>query len=273
MEQVLAGSTPVSHPKIRPCSAADQRGSVRRSRSSVQIRPGLPAGVAQWQSASRYGPKPESDSRRRLHAGVRSLVAAYPALTRRGEGSSLVRSAPRFARLAQMVERRSYKPEVPESQAGLGTRFGGVVFNGSTPVLQTGKSGDSTSPPPPPNLGGHSSVAESDIANVGAAGSIPADRSTRLSYMAVVPRVFQTRRSGFDSRHAAPEFSGCRVTGSPPVLGTGRWRFKSSHPDQVYGKWPSAQGAGFGYRRSRVEILPSRPGYCGRVERTTTRVS
>ena len=42
-------------------------------------------------------------------------------------------------------ERWSYEPEVPESQAGLGTRFGRVVFNGSTLVLQT-KSGDSTSP-------------------------------------------------------------------------------------------------------------------------------
>ena len=46
-------------------------------------------------------------------------------------------------------------------------------------------------------------------------------------------------------------------------MGTGRWRFKSSHPDQFYGKWPSAQGAGFGYRRSRVEIPPSRPDCCG----------
>jgi hypothetical protein len=72
---------------IRPCSAADQRGSVRRSRSSVQIRSGPPAGVAQWQSASPVRTKPAFDSRRRLHrCGARE--AAHPALTRTRKGSS-----------------------------------------------------------------------------------------------------------------------------------------------------------------------------------------
>lgn len=35
---------------------------------------------------------------------------------------------------------------------------------------------------------------------------------------------------------SAPD-SGCRVTGSPPVLGSGRWRFESSHPDQIVAEW------------------------------------
>ena len=68
-------------------------------------------------------------------------------------------------------ERWSYKPEVPESQAGLGTIFGCVVFIGSTLVLQT-KSGDSTSPAST-RFGGHGSVAESDIASVGARVRFP----------------------------------------------------------------------------------------------------
>jgi hypothetical protein len=253
VDQVLAGSTPVSHPRIWPCSAADQRGSLRRSRSSVQIRSGPPAGVAQWQSASPVRTKSAFDSRRRLQAGgIR--VAEYLTLNQGSASSSLVART-----RTRPVSSEGRAPVLQTGSRKLETFTGHQVWarsdNGSTPVLQTG-SGDSTSPAST-RLSGHNSMAECLVANEDAVGSIPADRSTRRWYIGCASALQAEEADSISARRS--RFSGCRVTGSPPALGAGRWRFKSSHPDQVCGKWPSAQGAGFGYRRSRVELPPSRP--------------
>ena len=134
--------------------------------------------------------------------------------------------APGFAPLAQTVERRSYKPEVGGSNPPRGTRFE-RSDNGSTPVLQTG-SGDSTSPAST-RLSGHNSTAECLVANEDAAGSIPADRSTRRWYMGCASAFQAEEADSISARRS--RISGCGVTGSPPALGAGRWRFKSSHPD------------------------------------------
>ncbi len=253
MNQVLAGSTPVSYPNFRPCSAADQRGSLRRSRSSVQIRSGPPVGVAQWQSASPVRTKPAFDSRRRLQAGgIRA--AEYLTLNQRSAGSSLV-ARTRICPVSSDGRAPVLQTGSRRLEPSTGYQIWARSDNGSTPVLQTG-SGDSTSPAST-RLSGHNSMAECLVANEDAAGSIPADRSTRRWYMGCASAFQAEEADSISARRS--RISGCRVTGSPPALGAGRWRFKSSHPDQFYGKWPSAQGAGFGYRRSRVEIPPSRP--------------
>ncbi len=136
--------------------------------------------------------------------------------------------APKIAPLAQMVERRSYKPEVGGSKPPRGTKFGGVVTTGTR--LACTQQMRVRLPSPPPVLSGHNSVAECLVANENAAGSIPADRSRRCWYMGCA-RAFQAREAG-SSPARRSKFSGCRVTGSSPALGAGRWRFKSSHPDQ-----------------------------------------
>ena len=69
MDQVLAGSTPVSHPKIvrqdfgpvaQRMSAAPSEGAGHRFKSDQ----GFHAGVAQWQSSRLVRDRPESDSQR-----------------------------------------------------------------------------------------------------------------------------------------------------------------------------------------------------------------
>ena len=174
MNQVLAGSTPVGHPRIRPCSAADERGSLRRSRSSVQIRSGPPVGVAQWQSASPVRTKPAFDSRRRLQAGgIRA--AEYLTLNQRSASSSLVART----RIGPVSSDGLWALALQARGPGIPSRTGHQIWarsdNGSTPVLQTG-SGDSTSPAST-RLSGHNSMVECLVANEDAAGSIPADRS------------------------------------------------------------------------------------------------
>ena len=191
MEQVLAGSTPVSHPKyevsgvsndgspsfwhlrpdeyIWPCSAADERGSLRRTRSSVQIRPGLPAGVAQWQSASPVRTKPAFDSRRRLQAGgIRA--AEYPTLTRRSASSSLA-ARTRICPVSSDGRAPVLQTGSRRLEPSTGHQIWGRRLTGRTPVLQTGNEG--SSPSASTKLGGHGSVAESDIASVGARVRFP----------------------------------------------------------------------------------------------------
>lgn len=160
--------------RFRPCGAADQRGSLRRSRSSVQIWPGPPAGVAQWQSASPVRTKPKFDSRRRLQAGgIRA--AEYPTLTRRSASSSLAArtrvcpvSSDGRAPVLQTGSRRL--------EPSTGYQIWGRRLIGRTPVLQTGNEG--SSPSSSTKFGGHGSVAESDIASVG----------TRVRFPLTAPR-------------------------------------------------------------------------------------
>ncbi len=138
MDQVLAGSTPVSHPKIRPCSA-DERGFLRRSRSSVQIRSGPPAGVAQWQSASPVRTKPAFDSRRRLHAGgIRA--AEYPTLTRRSASSSLA-ARTRICPVSSDGRAPVLQTGSRRLEPSTGYQIWGRRLIGRTPVLQTGNEG------------------------------------------------------------------------------------------------------------------------------------
>ncbi len=105
-------------------------GHGRDARGTYRVGPS--AGVAQWQSASPVRTKPAFDSRRRLQdMGVR----CYGWHTRLLPDEVRVKIPPLppgFARLAQMgYERSPYKREVPESQAGPGTRFGRVVITGA----------------------------------------------------------------------------------------------------------------------------------------------
>jgi hypothetical protein len=159
VEQVLMSSTLIGHSKIvrqdsgpvaQWMSAAPSEGAGHRFKSDQ----GLHAGVAQWQSSRLVCDRPESDSRRRLHrCGARA--AAHPALTRRGEGSSpfaptkilaVVKVSDtslntkrrtdcslreKICPVSSEVERRSYKPEVGDSNPPRGTRFGRVVITGA----------------------------------------------------------------------------------------------------------------------------------------------
>lgn len=139
--------------------------------------------------------------------------------------------APRFARLAQTGhERWSYKPEVPESQAGLGTRNWAMELLGVVASLAMRIAGGFDAHMVH-QIGGHNSMAEYLVANEDVAGSIPADRSMRCWYIGRAS-AFQAEEAGSTPARRSKS-SGCRVTGSPPVLGTGQWRFKSSHPDQI----------------------------------------
>ena len=140
-----------------------------------------------------------------------------------------------------------------------GYQIWGRRLIGRTPVLQTGNEG--SFPSASTKFGRPWFSGRIRHCQCRGAGSIPADRSTRRWYMGCASAFQAEEADSISARRS--RFSGCRVTGSPPALGAGRWRFKSSHPDQFFGKWPSAQGAGFGYRRSRVEIPPSRPDCCG----------
>ena len=142
-------------------------------------------------------------------------------------------------------------------ETSTGYQFWGRRLIGRTPVLQTGNEGSS----PSASTKFERSWFSGRIRHCQCrgAGSIPADRS-RIRGCSSMAEWESSKLSTTGSIPASrSRISGCRVTGSPPALGAGRWRFKSSHPDQFCGKWPSAQGAGFGYRRSRVEIPPSRP--------------
>src|SRR5208337_5356504 len=112
---------------------------------------------------------------------------------------------PRFARLAQMgYERWSYKPEVPESQAGLGTKFGRVVITGA---LRSCKPEVGIRlPPRPPALGGHGSVAESDIASVGARVRFPLTAPGFAAVAQWQSRSLPNSRRPVRFRPAAPGF-------------------------------------------------------------------
>src|SRR5579872_3639662 len=82
--------------------------------------------------------------------------------------------------------------------------FGCVVFNGSTLVLQT-KSGDSTSPAST-KIGGHGSVAESDIASVGARVRFPLTAPGLAAVAQWQSRSLPKSRRPVRFRPAAPEF-------------------------------------------------------------------
>jgi hypothetical protein len=207
VEQVLAGSTPVSHPKncegrFRPCSAADQRGSVRRSRSSVQIRSGPRAGVAQRQSASPVRTKPVFDSRRRLQAGgIRA--AEYLTLNQGGASSSLA-ARTRICPVSSDGRAPVLQTGSRRLEPSTGYQIWGRRLTGRTPVLQTGNEG--SSPSASTKLGGHGSVAESDIASVGARVRFPLTAPRFAAVAQWQSRSLPNSRRPVRFRPAAPEF-------------------------------------------------------------------
>ena len=158
---------------MRPCGAADERGSVRRSRSSVQIRSGPPAGVAQWQSASPVRTKPAFDSRRRLFAGgIRA--AEYPALTRRSASSSLA-ARTRICPVSSEGRAPVLQTGSRKLETSTGYQIWGRRLIGRTPVLQTGNEG--SSPSASTKFGRSWFSGRIRHCQCRGAGSIPADRS------------------------------------------------------------------------------------------------
>ena len=138
----------------------------------------------------------------------------------------------RFAPLAQMVERRSYKPEVGDSNPPRGTRFGSWGCMGWPPHLQCGQSGEFDSRTIHQDLSGHNSVAECLVANENVAGSIPADRSKCGVGIWAVPEPSKLVKR-VRVPHAAPSFSGRSLVLKALALGARDRRLKSCRPDQA----------------------------------------
>jgi hypothetical protein len=125
-------------------------------------------------------------------------------------------------------ERSPYKREVPESQAGLGTRLGGIVITGAHWSCKP-KVGIRLPLPPP---SGHGLVAEFDIASVEARVRFPLTAPCGCSSM--VELRSSKPKTPVRFRSPAPSFRG--VAGrSSSRLGTVCTGFNYPHPDQDSG--------------------------------------
>ena len=103
-----------------------------------------------------------------IAGGIRA--AEYPALTRRGASSSLA-ARTRICPVSSDGRAPVLQTGSRKLETSTGYQIWGRRLTGRTPVLQTGNEG--SSPSASTKFGGHGSVAESDIASVGARVRFP----------------------------------------------------------------------------------------------------
>ena len=152
-------------------SRVDQRQitALRKRRLRVKVPPRLPAGVVQRQNPFLVRKGFGSDSRRWLHAGgIR--VAEYLTLNQ-GSASSSLAARTRICPVSSDGRAPVLQTGSRKLETSTGYQIWGRRLIGRTPVLQTGNEG--SSPPASTKFGGHGSVAESDIASVGARVRFP----------------------------------------------------------------------------------------------------